>query len=340
LRFEGAADSARVWVNGEPMGEHTGSVVPFEFNVTKAVHPGEKNLVAVRLTGNGKAGAGLWQGVQLLAHDEAYIADCFPQADALGYLSVGIKFRNTSANSGDATLDAQVAAADAPARDVQKTHQNLHLTPGDNETNLLLNVPRKVLRRWSPESPTLYRLQLAFRQDKDILDTQETTIGFRTLALQNGSVTINSAQVKLAAIAPHFDQPVVIATTDDEERVRGLLRRIKASGANLVYLEAPSAALLRLADTEGMLVIEGARQAEPTETRNSELRALMLRDRAHPCVIGWNAGEAGADELQALRQLDPTRFLLVGPPSGPQLWPPGQSAASTDSLPAGLLVGH
>ena len=62
LRFEGAAETARVWVNGDLMGDHADGVTPFEFDVTKSVHPGAKNLIAVRLVGNGKMGAGLWQG--------------------------------------------------------------------------------------------------------------------------------------------------------------------------------------------------------------------------------------------------------------------------------------
>ena len=272
----------------------------------------------------------------MLAHDEAYMADCFPQADALGHITVDITFRNASANSGDATLDARVVAADAPTREIRNTHQNLHLTPGDNRTMLLLSVSGKTVRRWSPETPTLYRLQLVFRQDKDILDTQETSFGFRTLALQNGSLTINGAPVKPAAIGPHFDQPVVIATTDDEQTARNLLRHIKSAGANLVYLEAPPAALLRLADEEGILVMEAARQNQPVQARNSELRALVLRDRAHPCIIGWNVGEATEADLQALRQLDPTRFLLAGSPYTPQLWPPSRSALPI-APPTGFL---
>jgi len=119
-----------------------------------------------------------------------------------------------------------------------------------------------------------------------------------------------------------------------------LLRRMKSAGANLVYLEAPQATLLRLADEEGMQVMEGARREDLADARNSELRALVLRDRAHPCIIGWNAGDATAEELEGLRQLDPTRFVLAGPSSAPRLWLPGQDAPTTQPLPAGLLVAH
>jgi beta-galactosidase len=337
LRFDGAAETATVWVNGTQAGDHTGGVTPFEFDVTKTVHVGAKNLVAVRLAGNGKVGAGLWQGVQLMAHDEAYIANCFPQSDLYGHLSVAIIFRNASTNSGDATLDARVVAADAPTRDVQKSNQILHLTPGKNETNLLISVPSKQLHLWSPETPYLYRLQLAFRQNLDILDTQETTLGCRTLGVQNGAVTLNGTAIKLAAIAPELDYPVVIATTDDEQRVRDLLHKLKSQGVNLIYLEAPPSALLRLADQEGMLVIEGARRGTLDIARANELEGLIVRDRAHASIIGWWPGDIAEEQIHPLRRLDSTRFLLTGPLSAPHLWLPGQDTPSDDPLPAGLL---
>jgi beta-galactosidase len=337
LRFEGAAETARIWLNGQLLGEHSGGVTPFEFDVTKTIHVGMENLLAVRLAGNSKSGAGLWQGVELLAHDEAYLADCFPQADAFGHLSAAITFRNTSTNSGDAVLDARVVAADAPTREVKRTLQNLHLTPGDNQTTLLLTVSGKMLRRWSPQTPVLYLLQLSFRQDQDILDTLETAFGFRDLGLQDSNLTLNGEAIKPAALAPDLTQPVVIASTEDEASVRNLLRHVKSAGANLVYLDAPPAALLRLADQEGLLVIEGARKGELPSARNTELHALVLRDRAHPCVIGWNLGEATEEEVRALRRLDPTRFLLAGPRTALRLWLPGQDTPSAAPLPPGLL---
>jgi hypothetical protein len=337
LRFEGALEAARIWVNGGLLGEHKGGVTPFEFDATKAIHTGAKNLIAVRLEGNGKLGAGIWQGVQLLAHDEAYLADCYPQGDVYGHLNVAIIFRNTSANSGDATLDARVVAADAPTRDVKRTNQNLHLTPGDNQTNLLLTISGRQLTLWSPEKPALYLLQMVFRQGKDLLDTQETAFGFRTLGLQSGSVIINGATVKLAAIAPVFEHPIVIASTDDTERARELLRKLKARGITLVYLEAPPAGLVSLADHEGLLVVERARHDMPEPARLNELRALLLRDRAHPSIIAWDLGDVTEEQAAPVRRLDPTRFLLAGPSAAPRLWLPDQDSPMQGALPAGLL---
>src|SRR5581483_6480505 len=112
-----------------------------------------------------RTGAGLWQGVLLMAHDEAYIADAVAQGDALGHLNAAVTLRNTSAKTRDATLDGRVVAGNAPTRDILRTHQELHVTPGRNLATLLLTLRGKRLQRWSPQTPFLYRLQLVFHQE-------------------------------------------------------------------------------------------------------------------------------------------------------------------------------
>jgi len=50
LWFGGVDEKAKVWVNGQEVGiSHGASFLPFEFDVTKAVKPGQKNMVSVRL---------------------------------------------------------------------------------------------------------------------------------------------------------------------------------------------------------------------------------------------------------------------------------------------------
>jgi hypothetical protein len=53
LWFGGVDERAKVWVNGELLGESDGrAFVPFEFDATAAVHCGQANEVVVRVTNN------------------------------------------------------------------------------------------------------------------------------------------------------------------------------------------------------------------------------------------------------------------------------------------------
>jgi hypothetical protein len=49
LWFGGVDDFARVWVNGKEVGAAKGAFKPFEFDVTEAVRPGERNVVVVKV---------------------------------------------------------------------------------------------------------------------------------------------------------------------------------------------------------------------------------------------------------------------------------------------------
>jgi beta-galactosidase/beta-glucuronidase len=336
LRFEAAADRTVVWVNGERAGDHTGGAVPFELNITKALKIGTRNLLAVRAEGEASRGAGLWQGVLLLASDEAFISDVFPHGGPLGNLVAEVELTNTSDKSGDCSLDARVIAANAPDKTIKSSSQNLSLTPNRNLTTMLINVPKKNLSAWSPDSPALYHVDLSFHQDKDVLDTTETTFGFRDLGWIDSAITINGTAIVPRAVAPDNALPIVIATEPDRSAAKAMLQRLKDAHVTVVYLDAPPPALLSLADEMGLLVVEGPRRRLPQAGAEQELLDLVRRDRAHPSVIGWNVRDLGAAVVSKIKLLDRTRFVLAGVGKEARLWPP--HSESTASPPPGLGV--
>ncbi len=354
LRFEAVGEAAQVWLNGQPLGEHTGGATPFEFNVTHALHfslrrtgtsgliedslRSTPNLLTVRVEGKAKRGAGIWQSVGLIAHDEGYITDCFPQPDGFGSVPTNITILNTSKVEGDATLDARIAASDNPKKDVRLTNQNLHITPGPNQTLLLDSVPRKLVHHWTPDDPFRYLLQIALRQDKDVLDTLETEFGFRQFALVNNAITIDTVPVKLTPGRLMSGLPPIITTSGDAEKARQRFLQMKAQGITVVTLDAPPSALLRAADAVGMLVIVGARQHQSDSEAETEIRDLIVRDRAHPSILAWRIGSVDTLAAGAIRKLDPTRFLLVGSSKAVRLWLPGENEPYTGSVPAGLIA--
>lgn len=338
LRFEAVADRATVWLNGEKLGAHTGGATPFEFNITSTVHIGEKNLIALRVEGDWARGEGIWQSVTLISHDEGYISDVFPQTSGLGNLNLQVSILNTGKNSGGATLDVKLSAIGADNKFVKKTNQELSITPNLNVTTLLTNVRAKSFIAWSPGNPALYRLQLIFRQDKDILDTTEMSIGFREIGVREGGIILNGLPVKLKVGALPPDRSILIVNNTDRKIVQDAVRTLKSSGVNMVYLDAPQPALLDIMDEEGMLVIEGARPNVTGESASEELRELVIRDRFHASIAGWNL-RAGEDRLVTnIRKLDITRFLLTGSNSTDRkLWPPNSGEPISGIINSDLL---
>jgi len=69
LYFGGVDEEAKVWLNGQYVGEHnlgsTGWNLPFKFDVTKYIRFGRKNRLVVRVDGGSSYG-GIWRSVYLI----------------------------------------------------------------------------------------------------------------------------------------------------------------------------------------------------------------------------------------------------------------------------------
>lgn len=335
LRFGAVAENSEVWLDGTLLGAHKGGATPFEFNITTQAKPGFRHLLALKVEASASGEAGILQSVQLVAHDEAYLKDVFVKANGLGAIQTEIKILNTGKNSGDCTLDARIISKNLPDKTLKKTVQNLSLTPNLNLTTLLASLKAKNLPLWSPETPALYQLQLSFRQEEDILDTTETTFGFREFGSKGGFVTLNGVPFIPVSSAFATHAPIVVATNEVRKDVHSLLVKLKQSGFNVLYVTACNPALLEFADSEGMLIAEGGRSAKEGGSLE-ELRGLIERDRSHPCLFAWDARGVDEKEISALRSLDPTRFFLTGDYRNPKLILPGSGEPEFLPIPKGL----
>lgn len=336
LQFGGVVGKATVWLNGDLVGEHTEGITPFIFHLTPFSPAGKKHLLAVRVENTASAPGSLWQSVAVITHDEAYLESCHPQPEPNGLLQVPIVLTNTTARAGDAELEATLYEATNLRRPARATRQILHITPRRNVTTLMTSIPRRNLKLWSLEKPDLYVLRLALRQDKDILDSWETRFGFRRLEWKTDGLLLNGSPIALSS-ASLAEARALMAETQNPKQSREAVQRVKAQGYNVLALEAPHPALLNLADELGLLVVIYTRSGLARPQAIAEMRALMERDRTHPCILAWHVGEISLDEAESLRPLDPTRPLLIGPAAALRLWLPNLPAPSEIPLPAGLL---
>ncbi len=336
IRFSAVAEQAQVWLNGKYIGDHSGGATPFVFNVTKEVKVGAKNLLAVRVEGSPDHGVGIWQGVQMMAHDEAFIDDVFPYGGPLGNLRAEVELTNTSDKSGDASLDARVVVLGPPNSDIKSTGQVLSLTPKRNVTTMVVNVPKKRLVPWSLTTPTLYSLELVFHQDKDVLDTTETRFGFRDFGWKDGAITINGTAISPKTAGSDAVKPLILETDQAKSSMRDQLSKLKSTGVNVIYLDAPVPALLALTDEIGILVVVGPRRGQTAAIAQAELMDLLRRDRAHPSILAWNISDLGKGAARMVQALDPTRFIIQIAGAESKLTPPRSEDRMWAPIPAGL----
>ena len=124
LRFGAVSLHSTVWLDGEKIGEHEGSYLPFEWNVTSHAAPGKNQLITVKIQGSTDHGVGIWQHVDMVAHDEAYLADCFPQGGSTGDITAKVQIYNSSNNSGLVFAELLIPSAENIfTRAGRKTHR-------------------------------------------------------------------------------------------------------------------------------------------------------------------------------------------------------------------------
>jgi len=87
----------------------------------------------------------------------------------------------------------------------------------------------------------------------------------------------------------------------------------------------------------GIFIVESPRQGLSSQAAFTELQALILRDRSHPCILAWRMRAFDATQLTTLRKDDPSRFLLIGATGNEKLYAPGEAVGSPVVIPSGFL---
>jgi beta-galactosidase len=294
LRFDGVDSCGRVWLNGHELGVTQGSRLPAEFDVTAWLRPGETNVLAVRVHQWSAASyledqdmwwlPGIFREVRLLARPTGGVEDFFVHAD----------FDHTT-GAGALRVDCAAAArlsvpelglVDAP---VNYTHRI------------------RAVRAWTAETPQLYAGELV-----TAAECVPIRIGFRTVAIVDGVLTVNGRRIVFRGVNRHEFHPdtgrVVPADT-----VRAELELMKRHNINAVRTShyPPHPDVLALCDELGLWVVDecdlethgfgrlGWRRNPSDDPRWTDayldrMRRMVERDKNHPSVIMWSLGnEAG-----------------------------------------------
>jgi beta-galactosidase len=311
LRFEGVDSCVKVWLNGRELGYSTGSRLPVEFDATPALVPG-RNVLAVRVH-QWSAGSyledqdmwwlsGIFRDVTLIARPPAALDDFFVHA-AYDH------------RTGRGTLRIDTST---PAR----------LTVGELG---LAGVPagqtyEMAVEPWSAELPRLYRGELATGDER-----VPVAIGFRTVAVDDGLLTVNGRRVLFRGVNRHEWHPdhgrAVPRATMREDLL--LMKRHNVNAVRTSHYP-PHPHFLELCDELGLWVIDECDlethgfapvgwRANPSDDPRwrdaylDRMRRTVERDKNHPSVIMWSLGnESGTGaNLAAMaawaRDRDPAR---------------------------------
>jgi beta-galactosidase len=319
VEFDGVMENSTVWLNGHKLGHRPNGYVSFRYELTPHLKfgPGATNVLAVRADTSAQpasrwySGAGIYRHVRLersgrihFEHDGNFVMPTVnPDAAArLADVAVQSTVINRSATAADLVVrlsvyDAQgnlVATNSTPAQSVA-AGQSAQFKP-----TVVIQSPQL----WDVDSPNLYQAAVSVWSGKAILDSETVMFGIRDARFtpEQGFV-LNGRKVLLKGVCLHHDGGAFGAAVPLGvwERRLTALRELGCNAIRTAHNPvAPE--FLDLCDRMGFLVMDeffdcwtvGKNREDYHKYFNewslTDLRDTVRRDRNHPSIIVYSAG--------------------------------------------------
>lgn len=346
IEFDGVYQNSDVWINGQHLGRYPNGYMSFHYDLTPYIKSGS-NIIAVRVDNSLQpntrwySGSGIYRHVWLNIANSLHVAQwgtyiTTPQADSSSAtVNIKTKIVNPNAVSKEAVLRSVII--DAKGKEVANTESAVSVTSKDqSETEQKINISSPDL--WSLETPTIYSLRSMVIDKGKIVDEVVTPFGIRDIEYDAmKGLLLNGKKVKMNGVCLHHDAGSVGAAVPEAMWVRRL-QTLKEMGCNAIRTShnpmAPE--FLDLCDRMGFLVqneifdVWKAGKAKYDyaiyfdKWSQPDLVNFIHRDRNHPSVVMWSAGNEIGEQRQpqgheVLRPLietfhreDPTRPVTTG----------------------------
>ena len=299
-----------VYVNGELAGKHDGGSVPFFFNITPLLKPGEEQELQVAVWDptdggqpNGKQSvspngiwytpnSGIWQTVWLEPVSPVHIINYEPIPD-IDNSTVSIKV-NTSG-----TCQLTLIVKDGDETVAEQT--------GSSDETFTLPIPQAKL--WSPDEPNLYNLDIVIKEQDKETDHVEGYFGMRKFSrgMVEGhpAVLLNNKPLYMYGPLDQGWWPDGLLTPPSYEAMVYDLQVMKNFGMNMVrkHIKLENDLWFDWCDKHGLVVWQdmpsgcGSGQIGnmnyAMQNFYHENEALVEAVRHHPCIgawVVWNEG--------------------------------------------------
>jgi beta-galactosidase len=350
IEFDGVYENSEAWVNGHYLGKRPYGYVPFFYELTSHLDFGKENVIAVRVDNSRQtncrwySGSGIYRHTWLLSTNSVHVAHwgtfvTSPQVSRdAATLQVQTRVRNDANGSARCTLETILF--DGDGKIVQRASAIQEIASGaEHQFAQQLTVENP--RLWSVEVPHLYKVHSTVREQDQLVDEYDTTIGIRKPVFDaDKGFLLNGERVKLNGVCLHHDGGCVGAAVPERIWERRL-EMLKEMGCNAVRTSHNPfvSEFLDLCDRMGFLVMNEAfdewkvpkGQIGPNGYSNyfdewyeRDVRNFVQRDRNHPSVVLWSAGNEVGDQgapngseilgklLKVFHAEDPTRPVTVG----------------------------
>jgi beta-galactosidase len=336
IEFDGVMANSDVWINGSHLGRRPYGYVGFAHEITEHLVAGRAaNVIAVRVDDSGQpasrwyTGAGISRHVRLVVvnpvhmeRDATFVSTNGSTAD-----QAVVHVRTTVSNQSESEVRVSLhvrlkgPGGDLLASVPAQLPPECELAAGqsvDLETDI--TVPHPV--RWDVERPALYRALVRVEARGVLLDTDEASFGVREATFEPATgFWLNGRNLKIKGVCLHGDGGAfgaAVPLTVWENRLAAL----KELGVNAIRTahNPPDPGFLDLCDRMGLLVMDEMFDCwevakNPFDYHLSfdawsqiDTRDIVRRDRNHPCVVLWSAG----NEIHDTPQAESSKRILAG----------------------------
>jgi beta-galactosidase len=359
VEFDGVMANSEVWINGVSMGQRPCGYVSFRYELTEHVGFGQSqtNVLAVRADTEDQpasrwyAGSGIYRHVRLIAASGVHLelGETFVTTPRIGATNATVSVRATVTNSQpDArTVCVRVSLRDGKGREVASGETAMQTVPGGQraefENLLVLNQPR----RWDISDPALYEARVSLEAEalpvsesgRKLLDSEQIPFGVREFRFEpETGFWLNGRNLKIKGVCVHHDGGALGAAVPLRAWERRL-ERLKALGCNAIRTahNPPAPEFLDVCDRLGLLVMDEMFDCWTVaknpydyhlyfnDWADRDLRDTVKRDRNHPCIVVYSAGNEIHDTpktelanrilrglVKAFHETDPTRPVTQG----------------------------
>jgi beta-galactosidase len=345
IDFDGAMSHAKVWLNGQYLGEWPYGYASFRLEMTSHIRFDGENILAVRLDNPPNSsrwypGGGLYRNVWLVRAAPVHVAHwgTFVTTPNVGKDSSTIRVRteidNQSGESAEIAVLLEIIESGKTAVVASAPEIRMRIPAGHTgtcETGVGIHSPKL----WDLKYPSLYCLKTSIRQNGRVVDTARTVFGIRTAEFTpEGGFLLNGRRVRINGVCNHHDLGP-LGTAVNEKALERQIRILQEMGCNAIRTShnPPAPELLDLCDRMGMVVLDEAfdcweKGKVPNdystlfkEWHEKDIRAYVRRDRNHPCVIAWSSGNEIREQdtpilsqklKDIIRSEDPTRPITAG----------------------------
>jgi len=323
IYFEAVNYEAKVYLNGEYLGEHKGGFTPFQFDVSGRLKE-KDNFLIVKVDNKRLKDAiptvnsdwwnygGITRSVYLIDVPKTHIKDYSIQLTADKKAIEG-KFLV----QGHGTKDVISLA-------IPELKEKVKLkVDGQGRASFKIDVSPDL---WTPENPKRYRIELAINNDK-LIDS----IGFRTIQTVGNDILLNGKPVFLKGISIHEEAPYKTGRVTSEEEILTLLSWSKELGCNFVRLAhyPHSEKMVREAERMGLMIWSeipvywtvSFDNPGTYDLAENQLVEMISRDKNRAGVILWSvANETPLSEdrnvflkklISKARQMDSSRLITA-----------------------------